>query len=150
MFTSMKSNYQYRVVGFYEDGTRGPYRVVKNPDDTKKLEKIMAEVLAEENVKHAMLVDFDDYMKLLGNVDGKVYIYSDGAIVEKPKSEPTDEEKKASQLAELKSDYEAGQKELSDSLMTAQLRGDTDAVASIQSEFKEMQEAYEEAVKEVG
>ena len=64
--------------------------------------------------------------------------------------EPTAEEKKAAQKAELKAEYESGKAELLESLQAAQLAGNADAVASIQTEYKEFAEAYKQAVEEVG
>lgn len=48
------------------------------------------------------LVDDAVYQKLIGNVDGKEYLYKDGKVVEKKAPEPSVEEVKAAKLAEIK------------------------------------------------
>jgi hypothetical protein len=96
-----------------------------------------------------VFVSQDDYSKLLGNDDGKQYIYKDGSFVQKPEHVQTDEEKKAAQKAEITAEYNSSVTELTESLTTATLRGDTEAVASIQADFADLQTAYVEAMKEV-
>ena len=63
--------------------------------------------------------------------------------------EPTEEEKAEAEKAKLASEYEANKSEMLNALQSATLAGNTDAVASIQADYKEMTEAYKEAVKGV-
>ena len=58
--------------------------------------------------------------------------------------EPTAEEKKAAELAQLKADYDAAVESLTADMATALLRGDADAQKSIQSDFADLQDAYKE------
>lgn len=97
-------------------------------------------------------VDTADYLNLLGNnADNKEYCrQSDGTFAPYVAPEPTAEEQTAAKKAALKTEYEAGKTELLESLQAAQLAGNTDAVTSIQAEYKEFAEAYKQAVEEVG
>ena len=85
-----------------------------------------------------------EYSKHLN--DGKVF--KDGNCADPPG--PTEEDLKEEEKASLASDYEAGKEELLDALHTAQLNGDDETVAEIQSEFADFNTAYKQAVEEVG
>lgn len=99
-----------------------------------------------------VFVETADYLNLLGNnADSKEYCrQADGTFAPYVAPEPTAEEKAAAQKAELQAEYEAGKKELLESLQAAQLSGNADAIASIQAEYKEFNDAYKAAVEEVG
>ena len=99
-----------------------------------------------------VFVDADDYNNLLGNnSEHKEYCrQSDGTFAPYVASEPTAEEKVAAQKVELASEYEANKAEMLEALQAAQLAGNTDAVTSIQQDYKDMTEAYKAAVEEVG
>lgn len=71
------------------------------------------------------------------------------AAPEVPEKEPTAEEKKAAEKAKLASEYEANKSEMLNALQSATLAGNTDAVASIQQDYKDMTAAYKEAVEGV-
>lgn len=58
--------------------------------------------------------------------------------------EPTAEEKIAAAKAQLKADYETAVESLTSGMATALLRGDADAQKSIQSDFADLQDAYNE------
>ena len=58
--------------------------------------------------------------------------------------EPTAEEKKSAELAQLKADYDAAVESLTAVMATALLRGDVAAQKSIQSDFADLQDAYKE------
>lgn len=64
--------------------------------------------------------------------------------------EPTAEEKAAAEKAKLTSEYEANKQEMLAAMQSAALAGNTDAMASIQQDYKDMTEAYKAAVQEVG
>lgn len=63
--------------------------------------------------------------------------------------EPTAEEKAVAEKAKLASEYEANKSEMLNALQSATLAGNTDAVASIQQDYKDMTAAYKEAVEGV-
>lgn len=96
-----------------------------------------------------VFVETDDYLNLLGNnADHQEYcLKADGTFAPYVPPEPTAEEKAAANKAQLKTEYEAGKKELLDSLQTAYLSGNTEAVKSIQSEYQEFNAAYKSAVE---
>lgn len=142
------------LIKFNEDGRRGTtyadgvhYFVLPDgsvADGSVKVQDLLADGF--------VFVDTADYLNLLGNnSDSKEYArQSDGSFAPYVAPEPTAEEKAAAEKASLAAEYEAGKKELLDSLQAAQLAGNTDAVTSIQAEYKEFAEAYKQAVEEVG
>lgn len=142
------------LIKFCEDGRRGAtyaagvhYSVKR--DGTAVDGKIKIQELLDQGF---VWVETKDYLNLLGNNDeGKEYArQSDGSFAPYVAPVPTAEEQAAAQKAALKAEYEAGKKELLESLQAAQLAGNADAVASIQAEYKEFAEAYKAAVEEVG
>ena len=62
--------------------------------------------------------------------------------------EPTEEEKAQAARQQLDADYESTKSQLADDLTTAILRGDTEAQASIQSDYKDLEASYAEAIAE--
>lgn len=63
--------------------------------------------------------------------------------------EPTAEEKAEAEKAKLTSEYEANKQEMLAAMQSAALAGNTDAVTSIQQDYKDMTAAYKEAVEGV-
>ncbi len=61
---------------------------------------------------------------------------------------PTEEEKAQAARQQLDADYESTKSQLADDLTTAILRGDTEAQASIQSDYKDLEASYAEAIAE--
>ena len=98
-----------------------------------------------------VFVDADDYNNLLGNNSGhKEYCrQSDGTFAPYVAPEPTAEEKAAAEKYKLASEYEANKTEMLNALQSATLAGNTDAVASIQQDYKDMTAAYKDAVEGV-
>lgn len=98
-----------------------------------------------------VFVDADDYNNLLGNnSEHKEYCrQSDGTFAPYVAPEPTAEEKAAAEKSKLASEYEANKTEMLNALQSATLAGNTDAVASIQQDYKDMTAAYKEAVEGV-
>lgn len=142
------------LIKFNADGRRGAtyaagvhYSVKR--DGTAVDGKIKIQELLDQGY---VFVETADYLNLLGNNDaGKEYCrQSDGTFAPYVAPEPTAEEQTAAQKAALKTEYETGKAELLESLQAAQLSGNTDAVTSIQAEYKEFAEAYKAAVEEVG
>lgn len=145
----MISNVNFYVAGFDTAGKRiGSLIFDGNPSNDKDASAAIAKGKAAfENAAVVEVISADDYG-----------LYLSGAYVRGPEGkpikyvapEPTAEEKAAAQKAALKAEYEAGKAELLNSLQAAQLAGNTDAVASIQAEYKDFAEAYKAAVEEVG
>lgn len=62
--------------------------------------------------------------------------------------EPTEEEKAQAARQQLDAEYESTKSQLADDLTTAILRGDTEAQASIQSDYKDLEASYADAISE--
>ena len=62
--------------------------------------------------------------------------------------EPTEEEKAQAARQQLDAEYESTKSQLADDLTTAILRGDTETQASIQSDYKDLETSYAEAIAE--
>lgn len=98
-----------------------------------------------------IFVSTDDYNNLLGNNNDKQEYcrQSDGTFAPYVAPEPTAEEKAADEKAKLAIEYEANKNEMLNALQSATLAGNTDAVASIQQDYKDMTAAYKEAMEGV-
>lgn len=98
-----------------------------------------------------VFVSSKDYNNLLGNnEDRQEYCrQADGTFAPYVAPEPTAEEKATTEKAALAYEYEANKSEMLTALQAAQLAGNTDAVASIQQDYKDMTAAYKEAVEGV-
>lgn len=98
-----------------------------------------------------VFVSSKDYNNLLGNnEDRQEYCrQADGTFAPYVAPEPTAEEKATAEKAALAYEYEANKSEMLTALQAAQLAGNTDAVASIQQDYKDMTAAYKEAVEGV-
>lgn len=86
----------------------------------------------------------EDYNKLAGNAD-KEYIYKDGEIVEKPPYVPTDEELKQQAQKQLNSEFNTLDSSFKADMLNAILANNTDAIQSLQTEYKDFVQAYKEA-----
>lgn len=60
--------------------------------------------------------------------------------------EPTEEEKVQAERQQLDNEYNSTKQQLADDLTTAILRGDTEAQASIQADYKDLEASYAESV----
>lgn len=142
------------LIKFNSDGRRGTtyadgvHYFVQSDGAVKDGSVKVADLLADGYV----FVDQANYNNLLGNnTDRKEYCrQSDGTFAPYVAPEPTEEEKKAAEKASLASEYEANKSEMLSALQAAQLAGNTEAVVSIQQDYKDMTEAYKAAVEEVG
>lgn len=141
------------LIKFNSDGRRGTtyadgVHYFVNPDGNVTDGSVKVQDLLNQGF---IFVDASDYANLLGNnSDHAEYCrQSDGTFAPYVPPEPTAEEKAAVEKAALKAEYESGKKELLGSLQSATLAGNTDAVASIQAEFKDFSAAYKAAVEEV-
>lgn len=145
----MVSNVEYYVAGFDAAGKRiGSLIFDGKPSNDKDVAAAVEK--GKESFPEAAVVEVisaDDFSLYLS---GDYVRGDDGHPTKYVAPEPTAEEKIAAQKVALKAEYEAGKAELLDSLQAAQLAGNTDAVASIQAEYKDFAEAYKAAVEEVG
>ena len=89
-------------------------------------------------------ISIDDYHKLAGNTD-KEYIYKDGEIVEKPPYVPTDEELQQQAQKQLDSEFNTLDSAFKADMLNAILANNTEAIQSLQTEYKEFTQAYKEA-----
>lgn len=141
------------LIKFNADGRRGTtyadgvYYFVQ-PDGAVKDGSVKVQDMLDQGF---VFVDTADYLNLLGNNDDKKEYcrQSDGTFAPYVAPEPTAEEKAAAEKASLDSEYEANKSEMLSALQAAQLAGNTDAVASIQQDYKDMTAAYKEAVEGV-
>lgn len=144
------TNVDYYAAGFDMDGKRVCSMICDfNPDREKNADKkaaLLDKVKAtSSDVAIAEIITAEDFVEYLG---GKVR-GSDGKPTEYIPPEPTAEEKAAAEKASLAAEYEANKSEMLTALQAAQLAGNTDAVASIQQDYKDMTAAYKEAVEGV-
>lgn len=139
------TNVDYYCAAFDADGKR-IYSAICDFDPTKDKNTDKVQALkdkAKEIVSDAAVIEIitaDDFNAYL---DGKVR-GSDGKPTEYVAPEPTAEEK-----ASLAAEYASNKADMLTALQAAQLAGNTDAVASIQADYKEMTEAYKDAVEGV-
>lgn len=141
------------LIQFNADGRRGTtyadgVHYFVQPDGAVKDGSVKVQDMLDQGF---VFVDTADYLNLLGNNgDKKEYCrQSDGTFASYVAPEPTAEEKAAAEKASLDSEYEANKSEMLVALQAAQLAGNTDAVASIQQDYKDMTAAYKEAVEGV-
>lgn len=135
------TNVDYYVAGFDSTGKRVGSLICdfdphEHADKLKELEAQAQKLFTNATVVEAITAaDFDAYLSgMVRGTDGKPTPYV--------APEPTEEEKKATQKAELTADYKAQVAELTTALQVAELNGDADAKASIQADFKDLQESY--------
>lgn len=141
------------LIKFNADGRRGTtyadgVHYFVQPDGTVKDGSVKVQDMLDQGF---VFVDTADYLNLLGNNDDKKEYcrQSNGTFAPYVAPEPTAEEKAAAEKASLDSEYEANKSEMLAALQAAQLAGNTDAVASIQQDYKDMTAAYKEAVEGV-
>ena len=138
------------LIKFNADGRRGTtyadgVHYFVQPDGAVKDGSVKVQDMLDQGF---VFVDTADYLNLLGNNDDKKEYcrQSDGTFAPYVAPEPTAEEKAAAEKASLDSEYEANKPEMLAALQAAQLAGNTDAVASIQQDYKDMTAAYKEGV----
>ena len=103
-----------------------------------------------DDLKNKAINEFPGYTYTEGTEDqqqeflkGKRYL--NGTFVNDAQ---TEEEKAQAARQQLDAEYESTKSQLADSLTTAILRGDTEAQASIQSDYKDLEASYAEAIAE--
>ena len=91
----------------------------------------------------------EDYNKLIGNIDGKEYIYKDGQIIEKPAYVPTEEEKALKQINEIMAENDTQIADIKDAMLVAVLTDDTELQAELKQEYASVIENTNNKLKEV-
>lgn len=144
------TNVDYYAAGFASDGKRIVSKIVDfDPTKDKNADKVAAAIAdvktTVDGVAVAEIISAEDFVAYLnGKVRG-----SDGKPIDYVAPEPTAEEKAAAEKASLAAEYASNKTDMLSALQAAQLAGNTDAVASIQADYKEMTEAYKTAVEGV-
>lgn len=91
----------------------------------------------------------EDYNKLIGNIDGKEYIYKDGQIIEKPAYVPTEEEKALKQINEIMAENDTQIADIKDAMLVAVLTDDTELQAELKQEYASVIEDTNNKLQEV-
>lgn len=143
------TNVSYYAAAFDATGKRVATKIcdfnpLKNP---KQRAALLDEVKA--CAASAAVVDIITSDDFIAYLDGKVRDSKTGRPVDYVPPEPTAEEKAAAEKASLAAEYEANKTEMLTALQAATLAGNSDAVSSIQRDYKAMTAAYKEAVEGV-
>lgn len=164
-------NKDYLII-FNEDGTRKNtyansihYKVV-DPEPIKEVNEEGQEVITgytEERIINlvsnfnyqdaindgGIWIVKEDYNKLIGNIDGKEYIYKDGQIIEKPAYVPTEEEKALKQINEIMAENDTQIADIKDAMLVAVLTDDTELQAELKQEYASVIEDTNNKLQEV-
>lgn len=144
-------NTQHYVAGFNASGRR----VVTILCEYDPTDPSSASLLQADKEKAAKLASDATVIELIDQATFEQYMSNcvrdmqTGKPIPYVAPEPTAEEKAAAEKAKLASEYEANKSEMLNALQSATLAGNTDAVASIQQDYKDMTAAYKEAVERV-
>ncbi|WP_418518852.1 hypothetical protein [Megasphaera sp.] len=145
-------NTQHYVAGFNASGRR-VVTILCEYDPTDPSSESLLKADKEKAAKLASdatvieLIDQETFEQYMSNC---VRDMQTGKPIPYVAPEPTAEEKAAAEKASLAAEYASNKADMLSALQAAQLAGNTDAVASIQADYKEMTEAYKEAVEGVG
>ena len=164
-------NKDYLII-FNEDGTRKNtyansihYKVV-DPEPIKEVNEKGQEVITgytEERIINlvsnfnyqdvindgGIWIVKEDYNKLIGNIDGKEYIYKDGQIIEKPAYVPTGEEKALEQINEIMAENDTQIADIKDAMLVAVLTNDTELQEELKQEYAAVIEDTNNKLQEV-
>lgn len=144
-------NTQHYVAGFNASGRR-VVTILCEYDPTDPSSESLLQADKEKAAKLAIdatvieLIDQAAFEQYMSNC---VRDMQTGKPIPYVAPEPTAEEKAAAEKAKLASEYEANKTEMLTALQAATLAGNTDAVTSIQQDYKDMTAAYKEAVEGV-
>ena len=94
-------------------------------------------------------VNLEDYNKLIGNVDGKEYIYKDGQIIEKPAYVPTEEEKVLAKINEIMAANDEQIADIKDAMLVAVFTDDTELQEELKQEYASVIEDTNNKLQEV-
>lgn len=153
----MATNVKYYCMAFLKDGTPSVRIFANTKDIEKNNEKYIAEL--KQKVKEMSTDEFAT-VEIISAEEYNMYVNGDGTNTYvrdmetgKPKiyipPEPTKEEIQARALANLETEYNIQKEGFKKDLDTATLAGNMEAVQSIQAEFMEFNQAYEEAKQEI-
>ena len=164
-------NKDYLII-FNEDGTRkntyannAHYQILV-PEPIKKVNEEGQEVITgytEERIINlvsnfnyqdiindgGIWIGKEDYNKLIGNIDGKEYIYKDGQIIEKPAYVPTEEEKALKQINEIMAENDTQIADIKDAMLVAVLTNDTELQTELKQEYASVIENTNNKLQEV-
>lgn len=145
-------NTQHYVAGFDASGRRLVTILCEyDPADSSNESLLQADKeKAAKLASDATVIELIDQATFEQYMDNCVRDMEIGKPIPYVALEPTDAEKKAAEKASLESEYESNKAEMIEALQAAQLAGNTDAVTSIQQDYKDMTEAYKAAVEGVG
>ena len=144
-------NTQHYVAGFNASGRR----VVTILCEYDPTDPSSASLLQADKEKVAKLASDATVIELIDQATFEQYMSNcvrdmqTGKPIPYVAPEPTAEEKAAAEKAKLTSEYEANKQEMLAAMQSAALAGNTDAVTSIQKDYKDMTAAYKEAVEGV-
>lgn len=93
--------------------------------------------------------DQDDYNKLIGNIDGKEYIYKDGQIIEKPAYVPTAEEKTLAKINEIMVENDVQIANIKDAMLVAVLIDNIELQKELKQEYASVIENTNNKLQEV-
>lgn len=153
----MATNVKYYCMGFLTDGTPS----VRTFANTKDIEKNNEEYITELKQKVKNMTEEElSVVDIISATDYDLYVNGDGTNTYvrdmetgTPKiyipPEPTKEELQAQALAALEVEYNTQKEGFKQDLDTATLAGNTEAIQSIQQEFMEFNQAYEDAKNEI-
>lgn len=157
----MATNVKYYCMGFLTDGTPSvrtfaSTKSIENKNEDEK-DKYITEL---KNKVKDMADDTLEVIEIISATDYNLYVNGDGTNIYvrdmetgTPKiyvpPEPTKEEIQARALANLETEYNIQKEGFKKDLDTATLAGNMEAVQSIQAEFMEFNQAYEEAKQEI-
>lgn len=153
----MATNVKYYCMAFLKDGTPSVRTFANTKDIEKNNEKYIVEL--KQKVKEMSADEFAT-VEIIPAEEYNMYVNGDGTNTYvrdmetgKPKiyipPEPTKEEIQARALANLETEYNIQKEGFKKDLDTATLAGNMEAVQSIQAEFMEFNQAYEEAKQEI-
>lgn len=142
-------NTQHYVAGFNASGRR-VVTILCEYDPTDPSSESLLQADKEKAAKlasDATVIELIDQATFEQYMSNCVRDMQTGKPIPYVAPEPTAEEKAAAEKAKLASEYEANKAEMLTALQSATLAGNTDAVASIQQDYKDMTAAYKEAVE---
>ena len=144
-------NTQHYVAGFNASGRR-VVTILCEYDPTDPSSASLLQADKEKAVKlasDATVIELIDQATFEQYMSNCVRDMQTGKPIPYVAPEPTAEEKAAAEKAKLTSEYEANKQEMLAAMQSAALAGNTDAVTSIQQDYKDMTTAYKEAVEGV-
>ena len=144
-------NTPHYVAGFDKSGKR-VVTILCEYDPTDQSSEALLKADKEKAAKlasDATVIELIDQTTFAQYMNNCVRDMTTGKPIPYVAPEPTAEEKAAAEKAKLTSEYEANKQEMLTALQSATLAGNTEAVTSIQQDYKDMTAAYKAAVEGV-